>query len=1432
MRSRPPRLNTFFVRLLACFLAVITVATAALAPDPLTPKERAQGYRDHRILAKPRADFRDEIEAVERRSRVRLRRKFDRVDRLRVLELDAGDDVNEAIARLRATGRYDYVEPDRIRYARVLPNDPSFNQQWSLRNSTQIGADIGAVTAWNTLTDASDVVVAVADSGIRLTHSDLLANLWSDASGNHGINALMPSSLPSLYYKPNDDDGHGTHVAGIIGAVGNNNLGVAGIAWKTRLMALKFIDSTGTGSSSDSVECINYAIAHGAHLINGSYGSSTYSSAEYDALKAARDAGIIFVAAAGNAATDNDTIPDYPAAYALDNIVAVAATSRSDVLDPDYSNYGSGSVELAAPGTAIYSTYNTSDNGYQLATGTSMAAPHVTGALALLKAKYPSDTYRQLINRLLRSTTKLPTLRGKVQTGGRLNLALALTATSNLPFNDDFAARAELAGPNIRVRSSNVGATRETALGEPTHAGVGSASSSLWWSWTAPSSGQVGFDTNGSDYDTVLAIYTGASLNALTPFASNDNAEGVTTSRILTTVTQGTTYQIAIAGKNGAAGLTVLKIGTVPPNDDFANAETISGRAVRLTATNLNSSRQNGEAVTPNGAGHTLWYKWTAPDSGRYHVAAFSTEVDATAAVYVGSSVADVTGIAANDNSSATNSDSLVRFEATAGTTYFIQVDNTRRDGSEGGNITLTLADSVWEFPVDDEVTSSPAVASDGTVYFGSVEGYVYAVTQDGVQKWRYPAGSTPIGSIEGATPTIAPDDGTVYIASLDASFYALDARTGEKKWSFAASSPSFSAPALGTDGTVYFRDNLKLYALTSGGELKWNYTLNTVDKGGTYCSPVVAADGTIYVGTTDGTLFAFTDSGASATLKWTYTANGDIYTSPAIAADGTLYFGTLSGRFYALTPGARAATVKWSIALPAFNGTDASISSSPAIGIDGTVYFAAYDHKLYALDPVSGATKWTYTLGDEVRASSPAVAADGTVYIGAYDGVVYAVSPTGTLVRTFATALRIRSSAVLANHRLFIGSADAKLHAFNLGQGAATSPWPMLQQNARRTAHVPGPLAIVAQPAAANTTAMGGTVTLSVAATGSPVSSIQWQFNGNDLPQVNGPTLSIVNADPTKAGIYTAVLTNEFGATFTRPAIVGVTTTQKVSGSGRIVDADVKHPNGNIYDQLLLLNGSDTVTAASLTADPGKITRISFVDLDKDIVQVEFSGAGTLSLVIANPYPAAPPEYYTQPEISYVRGHATIVIAGADETTNVSVFSVGRMTAYDPTQRYNFLAPISASNDPANNGSRLFQGHADTPYDGIADIASIAILSANGKFGGVRTANAEYFAQRPLTGIYAPGVAFTGPVFVGNVNAFDSATPMLILGSATDVRVAGGDLLQANTRPVEVSGITRLQFTAGVDSHGRPLPARSNRASLQENGSDVTSRIVVNPTP
>ena len=329
-------------------------------------------------------------------------------------------------------------------------------------------------------------------------------------------------------------------------------------------------------------------------------------------------------------------------------------------------------------------------------------------------------------------------------------------------------------------------------------------------------------------------------------------------------------------------------------------------------------------------------------------------------------------------------------------------------------------------------------------------------------------------------------------------------------------------------------------------------------------------------------------------------------------------------------------------------------------------------------------------------------------------------------------------------------------------------------------------------------TTTAGGAATFSVTASGTGL-TYQWQKEGVALLGATTASLTIPNVQPANAGVYTVVVTS--GATSTTAsAILGLTSSVKVIGAGAEVGSNIFiAAKGITYDQVLLSGA-----AATITADPGQTTRISYIDLTDDIVQVEFSGAGALSLVLANATGPAAPVNYNQSTL-YMKGHASLIIAGANDTTNVSVFSVGTITA-------------------VNQG--LFK--SGVHYDGLADIADIAILSTNGKFGGVRTANTYYFSTQGFTGIYAPGVQFVGPVYVGDINAFSAAVPVLVLGSVTDAEVNGGDLLQANAQPITISGISQLTFVDGTTSGGVTLSAQTNQGHLVQNGIDVTTQVTV----
>ena len=344
----------------------------------------------------------------------------------------------------------EYAEPNYILTLNRTPNDPMFNQLWGLHNTGQSGgksdADIDAPETWDNNTDSS-IVVGIIDTGIDYNHEDLAANIWvnsNEIAGNgidddnngyiddiHGINAITKTGDPM------DDQAHGTHVAGTIGAVGNNGIGITGVNWNVKMMGLKFLDQNGSGSSSDAITALEYAIMmkteHNVNikLTSNSWGGGGYSQAMYDAIQASEQAGMLFIAAAGNESSDNDSSPNYPSNYELQSVIAVAATDRNDNLS-SFSCFGANSVDLAAPGSEIVSTIP--GNQYASYSGTSMATPHVAGAAALLWAAYPNDSYADIKAKLMGTVDKLDSLSGKMVTGGRLNINNAVGCdTSNPP---------------------------------------------------------------------------------------------------------------------------------------------------------------------------------------------------------------------------------------------------------------------------------------------------------------------------------------------------------------------------------------------------------------------------------------------------------------------------------------------------------------------------------------------------------------------------------------------------------------------------------------------------------------------------------------------------------------------------------------------------------------------------------------------------------------------------------------------------------------------------------------------------------------------------------------------------------------------------------------------------------------------------------------
>lgn len=343
--------------------------------------------------------------------------------------------LQQAAEKYLADPNVEYAEPNYIVHAlNTIPNDPQYGSLWGMQR-------IRAPGAWDQTTGSAGIVVAVIDTGIRRTHEDLSGNIWSnpleiagngvDDDGNGYVDDVYGWDFCNNDNNPTDDNGHGTHCSGTIGAVGNNALGVVGVNWVVKLVGLKFLDAAGSGSTADAISAIQYAANTNLRirLTSNSWGGGGYETALKDAIDVAGQRGQLFIAAAGNSADDNDVTPTYPGSYTSSNIISVAAI-QSDGQMAWFSCYGKNSVDLAAPGVAILSTWGTADTAYNTISGTSMATPHVAGAAALCWALTPSLTWSQVKEAILLGVRTNAALIGKVLTDGELDLVGMLASRS------------------------------------------------------------------------------------------------------------------------------------------------------------------------------------------------------------------------------------------------------------------------------------------------------------------------------------------------------------------------------------------------------------------------------------------------------------------------------------------------------------------------------------------------------------------------------------------------------------------------------------------------------------------------------------------------------------------------------------------------------------------------------------------------------------------------------------------------------------------------------------------------------------------------------------------------------------------------------------------------------------------------------------------
>jgi subtilisin family serine protease len=527
------------------------------------------------------------------------------------VNLPAVRTVDQALAMFRTRPGVEFAQPDYRVQVTATPDDPSFGSQWGLNA-------INAPAAWNTGTGTGRTIVAVIDSGIAYNHPDLKANIWhnpGEIAGNgidddHDgyVDDVVGYNFVSNTGNPADDNGHGTHVAGIIGAVGDNGVGVSGVDWHVQIMALKFLDAGGSGYMSDAVRALNFAVAHGAKIVNASFAGGGYDPAMATALANARAKGVIVVAAAGNDGTDNDANPVYPANYSGDNVVSVAAVDRNDRL-ASFSDYGAKTVDIAAPGVGIYSTL---PNGkYGSYSGTSMATPFVTGALALVWGIHPAWTYKQVIAAVLNTADRLPSLSGKVATG-MLDVAKAVAYDSggNSPPTKDATGASVTSvtfGGTAGIGSARVSFSEaiNTSTFTPSKVTLtGPGGKAIAVTGVTPVAG-----TNGTQFDvtfstqTATGTYTlivGPDVRDLTgnPMDQDRNGKpGQPTDRFTAT----TTVTGAKAYSSTDVGRVIPNLGTVVSRLTVPDNVTIRDLSVQVSASHPNDGTVRISLIGPDG---------------------------------------------------------------------------------------------------------------------------------------------------------------------------------------------------------------------------------------------------------------------------------------------------------------------------------------------------------------------------------------------------------------------------------------------------------------------------------------------------------------------------------------------------------------------------------------------------------------------------------------------------------------------------------------------------------------------------------------------------------------------------------------------------------------------------------------------------------------
>lgn len=677
---------------------------------------------------------------------------FELVSGLTLAEVPAGADPDQALQSLQSNPDVEYAEPNYIVTAFATPNDPNLGRQYHLSQSSD--ADIDATEAWDVQT-GTDVVVAVIDTGVDYNHPDLRNNIWSnpgeianngrDDDGNGFVDDIRGWDFVNNDNNPIDDNQHGTHVAGIIAAEGNNSTGVSGVNWKARIMPVKFMAANGSGSTAAAIRAIQYAVANGAKVSNNSWGGGGTSQALSDAISAANSRGHIFVAAAGNSGRNNDTTATYPANYNLPNIISVAASTANDGL-ATFSNFGARSVHVAAPGQGIFSTVP--NGSYASLSGTSMAAPIVTGVVALMIASNPNIGVAQIRSNIMSTADRPAGLNGRVASG-RINAQRAVQSVAS-------------AAPTPNPTPSPTPAPNPTPTPAPTAVSVSPSAQTVAPGLTLQLAATGG---SGAPYTWSVASGTAGTVNQTTGlFTASRSGSGAVT--------------IAATDRTGARGTATITVSavTITPNTGQLTVGqtlnlTASGGTAPYTWTSSNAAvatvNNSGGQVTAVGAGIATV---RATDANGAIATTGNITVSVSAANVVVTPATEILAVGERLNFAASGGTGPYSWSSSAPSVLTINAQG-QATAQSAGTATISARDAGGNIATSGTITVRQVLvqASASSVMVG---GTIQLTASGGVAPYSWTSSKPAVASISssGATVTLTGiSGGNVTVSATDA---------------------------------------------------------------------------------------------------------------------------------------------------------------------------------------------------------------------------------------------------------------------------------------------------------------------------------------------------------------------------------------------------------------------------------------------------------------------------------------------------------------------------------------------------------------------------------------------------------------------------------------------------------------------------------------